>query len=382
MDKSEDSSTSPARDQEIEHLAARLRQQRPWCSDEQNRQAAQRALTQKPWRPLIIRWSGDKERSGWDYADLFFKITLPVFVVLFSTVFSFINSSRQDEIARDQKESEAVSSYLVEMKSLLLDKDLRTSRSGDEVRGVARGLTLAIFSQITDPKRYRLIVTFLLDHKLIEGPSGLISLYEAELANANLDNINLNGVDFRLSNLTGSSLKNVQLRQADLSGAILNEATLTDADLREANLSGAELKDADLTNSSSSGASLLKAELQNATLDQADVSSADLREADLSKAKATLVGVDFTGSNLFFATLKGVDFRKAKFIGANLVGADLAEANLHGADLRDADLRGADLRNAKLKDIKWSEQTKWPGLENFEGAVDIPEAVQRFIKKH
>ena len=98
--------TKPHRipEEQIRPLAERLGKQRPWLSAQENWLAAERALRQKPWRPWVIRFSGEKERSGWDWADLLLKVSVPVLILGLSTAYSVISSSRQEKLAIADKE--------------------------------------------------------------------------------------------------------------------------------------------------------------------------------------------------------------------------------------------------------------------------------------
>jgi hypothetical protein len=286
----EEESTPPIPDEQIRPLAERLSKQRPWLSAEENWLAAERALRQKPWRPWVIRFSGEKERSGWDWADLLLKASVPVLILGLSTAYSIISADRQEKIAkadkerqeniaREQREGEVVTNFIKEMQPLLVDKGLRSSAPGSEVRGIACGLTLAALSQVKDSQRKRLVVRFLLDSGLNINPGNLISLSEANLYMANLYRANL--------------------------------------------------------------------------------SKADLSEADL------------IGANLFGANLSG----------ANLSGADLSSAliraNLSGANLSWANLSRADLSGTNLEWVSWDEKTRWPPVDNFEGAKNIPPSLKK-----
>jgi len=241
--------------------------------------AAERALRQKPWRPWVIRFSGEKERSGWDWADLLLKISVPVLILALSTAYSTISSSRQEKIAQEQRESDVITNSFKEMQSLILDKDLKKSDSGTEVRGVARGITLAALSQVQDPKRKRSIVSFLLDSGLNAEPWNLFSLDEANLRFADLRDAKLSGANLRFANLSGANLWFADLRSADL-----RDAKLSEADLWRANLRFADLRFADLREAKLSGANLAGADLTYAYLDGADLRGANLWRANLRPA--------------------------------------------------------------------------------------------------
>lgn len=332
----EEGPPSPIPHDQIKPLAELLSKQRPWLSAEENWQAAERALRQKPWRPWIIRFSGQEERSGWDWAELLLKVSIPVLLLVLSSAFSIISSNRQeknikaekvhqetnallvkqreDAVAKTQKETDVVTAYIKDMQFLILDRGLNFSTPHAEVRGVARGLTLAALSQVENPDRKGIIIRFLLDSGLNNIPGNLFSLREADLRVSDLSDVNLSG-----------------------------------ADLREAKLS-----DADLSNSK-----FIKTNFSNAILSDAELYSADLRGADL------------TGAVLIEAKLGRGKLQGANFFGADLSGAFLSMANLSGANLRDVELNGTD-----LEEVKWDDKTTWPSRDRFQGAKNIPEALR------
>lgn len=124
--------------------------------------------------------------------------------------------------------------------------------------------------------------------------------------------------------LVSANLKEADLVFVDLNGAILNKANLTKARLIGAKLEGSQLEKANLMLAELGGANL-----QNANLNKADLRSAKLENANLEGAN--LKGANLEGANLHTANLQGADLR----------GADLEDANLRRAILQGADLRGA-----------------------------------------
>jgi uncharacterized protein YjbI with pentapeptide repeats len=266
-----------------------------------------------------LQWR--ERKSGWDWADLLLKVSVPVLILGLSTAYSIISSSRQEKIAREQRENDVITGFVKEMQPLILDKDLKKSAADAEVRGVARGLTLAALSQVQDPKKKRLIVSFLIDSGLNTKPGNLFSLSEANLDGAYLD---------------GADLSKTTLRRTDLSRARLTNTNLSDADLSGADLRGADLSGAVLTRAKLNGATLIKGNFRRNTLSI----STNLSDAFLG------------GANLRGADLRGADLRRADLRGANLIAADLNWADLSGADLRGADLSGAIFKQTTCPDGK------------------------------
>ena len=284
----------------------------------------------------MIRFSGEKERSGWDWADLLLKVSVPVLILGLSTAYSIISSSRQEKlaiadkerqekIAREQRETDAITGFIKGMQPLLLDKDLKKSAADAEVRGVAKGLTLAALSQVQDPEKKRLIVRFLLDSGLNTKPGNIFSLSEANLRGANLEGVNLNGTNLRGTNYSEEVAFIMRSKGIMRSKDIIILGFLGGADLSEANLRGADLIKANISEANLGGADLSKANLSGGNLRGADLSGANFWKANLS------------GANLSVPYLSGaslsevIDLMTFPRRGANLRGADLTGANLSGA---------------------------------------------------
>jgi uncharacterized protein YjbI with pentapeptide repeats len=131
------------------------------------------------------------------------------------------------------------------MSDLLLNHNLRQSKSGDEVRQVARIRTLTTLRRL-DASRNKTVLQFLQDANLLGGKDAVINLSDADLSYDDLCNTNLSGTDLSHADLSYTDLNYADLSHADLSGAILIGANLDGTDLSHADLSGAILIDADL----------------------------------------------------------------------------------------------------------------------------------------
>lgn len=216
-------------DDAIRSLAERLAKQRPWSSAEANWLAAERALRQ-PWRPWIIQFSGDQERSGWDWAELILKVSVPILIIFLTGALNWAASERQLRTEQEQREDGAVTGFIEKMQLLLLKEKLNESVNRPEVKGVARALTLATLSQLKSedaPERKRLVIRFLFDSGKPGNPP-IFSLGQADLKKANLRYGRFIGTNF-----TSAELEEANLFEADLSGA----------DLSGAKLGGAKFKD-------------------------------------------------------------------------------------------------------------------------------------------
>jgi len=230
------------------------------------------------------------------------------------------------EIATDRLREDALQTYLDRMTELLLEKGLRTSEQGDDVRDVARARTLTVLRGL-DGTRKGLLLRFLYESDLVMIETTIVYLQGADLSNAILD-----GARLGAAHLVGANLAKANLARADLSGA---------------NLGGANL----------GGANLAGADLEGANLGWADLGGANLRHANLMNS-------ELRNANLMLAQLRNSNLFGARLIGASMNGADLTEAKVSDAQLAEGLLlRGAimpdgsryDGRFNLKDDIEWAQ---------------------------
>ena len=218
----------------------------------------------------------------------------------------------QEELKqKDEYQREALlQAYLDRMSELLIDKGLRDSPPGAEVRHVARARTLTALTRM-DTARKTDVLWFLFESGLIDRRS---KQRIVDVSDADWSGIHLNGSRLRQIDLSSAILSQSQMQEVDLQGANLQEANLHQADFRGANLRGALLKDADLS---------------NAILTGADLTGANLRGADLSKADLT--NAILQGSNLRDTLLQGTNLSRADIRGASYIPEQLTMARAWNA---------------------------------------------------
>jgi len=257
----------------------------------------------------------DRKRRGgksiWEWMQVFI---VPFAIALFTVVFSVVQSCSQRQIEDQRAQDAALQAYLDQMSMLLMERDLRASKEGSEVRILARARTLTVLERL-DTSRKADVMQFLLEASLLQTDTRNAPL--ANLPESPLPIIKLgdpyartgeNGVDLSGANLSGAFLYGVDLSNADLSVSSLSHALLGEASLAGANLHLAFLKDANLS------------------------------------------GVDLTQANLIQANLDSANLSNSDLIGTNLRSARLKDAALYQTNLRGANLTDADLRNAYLGD--------------------------------
>lgn len=235
--------------------------------------------SKKSWGNRMWARTGFGDKTVWDWLQL---LIVPVILTIGGFWFTAAQEERQralenaraeaeqkledqrakvDRELQDQRAQQAIlQSYLDQMGTLLLDRNLSAADEGSDVRNVARARTLTTLAAL-DPIRKKRVLRFLDETKLIQpsSPDGkpVISLSFAELDGVKLGHVGQIGA-FNLKGviLTNADLNGARLLNADLTGADLRETDLSGADLINANLRGANLTDTDLTDADLSGADL------------------------------------------------------------------------------------------------------------------------------
>jgi len=212
-------------------------------------------------------------RPLWDWLEL---LIVPAVLAGGGLWFNAQQRDREQRIANERAQDEALQAYLVGMSELLTDKEqpLHRTRPGDRLSAVARAWTLTVLPRLNSDRKAR-VVQFLYESGLIVKDAPVLNLFEADLRKANL----------RFANLRGAYLLGVDLRGASLRNANLSDANLNIADLRGANLFQASLSSANLFRASLSSANLLLATLSSADLRKTDLRGAYLQGANLSNVR-------------------------------------------------------------------------------------------------
>lgn len=196
--------------------------------------------------PYLIKfweWSGFREKRLLDYLHLLF---LPIIVsggVLYvQTQFNErqqelinIRYMQDNRIAIDHYQQEMLLKYFDQMEKLLLEKNLRKSKQGSEVRSIARARTLSILRVLDEEHKGQLLI-FLAEAGLINRNQAVVDLRGAYLSYANLHGANLSSVALSDTNLFHANLIGADLSNANLSGTNLLCTYLNSANIQRANL--------------------------------------------------------------------------------------------------------------------------------------------------
>jgi hypothetical protein len=220
----------------------------------------------------------------WDWLKL---LVVPAVIAAGGLWFNVQQREREQRIANERAQDEALQGYLDGMAELLTDKEqpLHRAQWGDNLSTVARARTLTVLGRL-DGGRKGSVLQFLFESELIHRERTFLD--ESGLIKRQRPIVNLAQADLRGADLKGATLNEADLSIADLRGADLREARLT-----EAVLAGADLRGANLTNSW-----LARADLALADLDQANLTWAWLTEARGLTEKQLRSALSLTGATM------------------------------------------------------------------------------------
>jgi uncharacterized protein YjbI with pentapeptide repeats len=195
----------------------------------------------------------------WDWTKL---LLVPAVIAAGGLWFNAQQQEREQRIANERAQDEALQGYLDGMSQLLTDKErpLHRAQPGDTLSTVARARTLTVLARLNSERKGS-VVRFLYEAGLINKDHLIVDLQRSR--------------DLRGADLSATYLTNSSLCRADLSRVDLRWTFMPGANLSYANLSGANLSDAGLT----------AVNLSLAVLDGANLSGAYLYSADLSSAR-------------------------------------------------------------------------------------------------
>jgi Pentapeptide repeats (8 copies) len=170
----------------------------------------------------------------WDWIKL---LIIPAAIAAAGVWFNQQQREREQDIAQQHTQDEALQAYLDHISQLLTDKEpsLRNAQPDDEVRTLARARTLTVLARL-DGRRKGTVVRFLYEANLIKRERVILDLWEADLSGADLT-----GADLRDADLAGTNLHRADLYYAKLMAADLREAYLNEAALNYANLTNTEV---------------------------------------------------------------------------------------------------------------------------------------------
>src|SRR5215218_10495096 len=338
--------------------------------------------------------SGFQNKTIWAWLNL---VGVSSAIIIVGWIVTRKQRERDEAIALEKAQDEALQAYLDQMSNLVVDhklgqklgdargKDsdgehkfkfevwtkeaklswgLAEEESEDHIPEVAQARTTAVLLSL-DARHKRRPLKLIHELGLIKREDNVL-----DLTNAGLDHADLSELSLREAHLVGADL-----RVSDLSGADLSKSDLTEVDLR-----GADLRRANLSNTILTRANLLPYDERDPErLSPHRLQKTDLSDETLSPRKLTMrdsritiqkgrehwwpVVTELTVSNLRHAVLQNAQLDNACLGGADLSHADLREAILTKATFLRANLKEADLRAAKLSEADLSEAA---GITNGE----------------
>jgi hypothetical protein len=136
-------------------------------------------------------------------------------------------TQRARELEAQRAHEAALQNYFEQVGTLLIEQPLRRASPGDNLSTVVRAQTLAVLEGL-DPDRKRILLQFLSESGLILRDKPVVSLYAANLMDADLSGADLSEAWLSGTNLSGAKgITNEQLEQqaAYIHGAIMPDGT-------------------------------------------------------------------------------------------------------------------------------------------------------------
>jgi len=226
------------------------------------------------------------EIGFWDWVGV---LIIPVALTAGSIWLNNTQVRREEALANERAQDEALQQYLDQMSDLLINQRLHKQRTKSAVHLLAQARTTTVLLTLDEHRKRRpLKLVYRLD--LINRDNPFLDLNNAALENADLTEISLTdaclrGVDLRRANLNGSNLSGIELSNADLRGANLSDVDLSGACLKNANLFAYnERNPAKMSKHNLNGAAPIDLDQSSNDLKPTNLSGAILRDADLSGA--------------------------------------------------------------------------------------------------
>jgi uncharacterized protein YjbI with pentapeptide repeats len=196
--------------------------------------------------------------------------------------------------ALDQQRQATLVTYFDRMQELFLAKpdEFKAYKPGDEYQALAVARTWTALRNL-DGVRKAILIRFLWEAKLINGPQPIISLNSANLLGADFNSATLRGANLSGAFLAGANFVDADLKGANLSGAYLTCGELDMGEKGCTDLRGANLGCIDLSGGKKGCADLSGAYLMGAKMDK----KTDLRGTILKGARYNTKPEQQIGSN-------------------------------------------------------------------------------------
>jgi uncharacterized protein YjbI with pentapeptide repeats len=293
------------------------------------------------------RWkkSPDEEvqppKTVWDFLQL---LIVPAILVVVALAFNASQASRERQredrqvqedraLAAETRRDANLDAYLTEMRDLILNRQLLTSRRGSAVQSVARTATLTAVRRL-DGRRKGEVIRFLAEAGLLDDPIVILDnadLRDANLANARLGDVVLGG-DLRGARFDDTELNHVDFGAADLSGASFRRAVINSVDFSYSNLTNGVFNHSFIMGTP-----------------RPSKATRSLREA-LRQDPTTFLAVCLNNASFAHARIFGADFGEAG-------GRDVDFSYVK--DLRSLSLEDAFFDTARLTGVRWRPEG-WP----------------------
>lgn len=171
---------------------------------------------------------------------------------------------------------------------------------------------------------------------------------DADFQNAELNGVDLSGLNLSEANFAGASLDSVNFSNTDLSKAKFTQAILARANFTKSKLTNTTFDDATLGKAIFHYADLSKASLKNTVLAQTDFSNAVMVNAKIEIGDCNQT--DFSDANLTKTFFASANIIECKFNNTNC-----QDSNFHKSTFMESNISKSNFSNAKLNDTCFVE---------------------------
>jgi len=153
----------------------------------------------------------------WDWAKL---LIIPAAIAFGGLWFNAQQRDREQNLAREHAQDEALQAYLDQMSQLLTDekRPLHRAQLGDSLSMVARARTLTVLSRLGSDRK-RSVLQFLYESGLINRDNPIVKLSGISILGSITGAADLTGIDLSFAYIGGADLSGTQMVGADLAFA-------------------------------------------------------------------------------------------------------------------------------------------------------------------
>ncbi len=268
------------------------------------------AIASLPYWTFFPEWTGFQDKKAWDLIEL---LIVPLFLAIGATIFSQLQRNTEIQIETERQRESSFQTYIDRIKDMIVE--LYTSETDlDTLGNIGAAYTRATLQGL-DAKRKVMLLEFLYHTQLIgwaEKPFGERQLQLIFLGeNADFSGLIAQASYGPMLTLCGVNLAQVNLSNSKLIGLDFHKAYLSSCNMSNSSIASVDFSDADM-----SGINLYNTQMgEGVFFDRAELRFANFKNADLRKVNLNNVNSIFEARyNRKTKLPKGFDPTKAKMV--------------------------------------------------------------------